>query len=129
MALISEAKIEDINFPINSSLQIGDEIWVSCADTTQSGYNTAQQPQRLGVVTSIGERYIEFNYSSFGSNINNYKTYPANCSNIFLSFKKDCSVNIASLKGYYASVTLRNDDHQHKNELFAVNANVASSSK
>ena len=129
MALVSEAKIEGINFQMGPSLQVGDEIWVSCADTIQSGYNTAQPPQKLGVVTNIGENHIEFNFSSIGSNVNNYKTYPGNCNNIFLSFKKDCSVNIASLKGYYASVTFTNDDHQDKNELFAVNARIALSSK
>mgnify|MGYP003148299150 CR=1 FL=1 len=44
-------------------------------------------------------------------------------------FSKDKRVNNDSLNGYYAEVTIRNNDSENASEMFAINTEVVKSSK
>lgn len=131
--MITEAIIS-INFPINHSVQVGDVLYFTCTNPQQTNSSNfialSQEPFKLGYITQVsqgsdGEGVIGFNYTSVGNTANELPT----CARVFLSFKKDCSVNTSGLRGYFASATLVNMDYQNKNELFAVNSEVTMSSK
>jgi hypothetical protein len=47
----------------------------------------------------------------------------------FLMYSKDKRVNNSSLNGYYAEVTLRNNDIDNRSEIFAISSEVSQSSK
>ena len=44
-------------------------------------------------------------------------------------YSKDKRVNNSSLNGYYAEVTLRNNDIDNRSEIFAISSEVSQSSK
>ena len=128
----------------NISAKVGDELYWYCLTAYAMGSgNMTDTPERLGTITDIritlnnqGQRVlvIGFNYTSVGlslTDIPGSPTYTGSsaCDNMFLSFKKDCGINISSLAGYYASVTFVNDDYNRSNELFAIGAQVGFSSK
>ena len=105
------------NQPINSTLQIGDAVWVSNVDPLT---NATDSPERVGVVDSIFSSYIEVEVDS-GSNV---VVNP----DMFLMFSKPIEVNESSIKGYYADVTFENASKKYA-ELFAVSSEIALSSK
>jgi|TARA_R100000084_G_C4653419_1_gene151313 hypothetical protein len=120
---MAQARINTENFNINSSLQIGDELYFTCVNNTlTAGFTTLNnEPTFLGTVIQITNDYIDFESD-------NPILAPA-CDNVFISFKKDCAVNTGGLKGYFASATFINDDFRNKNELFAISAQASYSSK
>ena len=108
-------KIEFDN-PINSSLQIGDEVYVSSVSTG----GIVSEPVYVEKVIEIGSHYVV---------VNKDNTIPPIISNgDFILFAKDIRVNESSLKGYYADVTFQNSSNT-KTELFAISSEVVPSSK
>ena len=107
-----------INFtnPINTSLQIGDLIYV--CDVLVGGITS--DPIHAGKVLEIGSNYIEINKDPANT--------PVITKNQFILFSKDINANESSLKGYYADVTLENFSNK-KSELFAISSEIAPSSK
>ena len=108
-------KIEFDN-PINSSLQIGDMIYVS--DVVDG---ITSEPVYVEKVIEIGSHYVVVNKDTVTSG-------PAISNDDFISFAKDIRVNESSLKGYYADVTFKNSSNT-KTELFAISSEVVPSSK
>ena len=109
-----------INFstPINnSSIQVGDTIYVSSVETlNEINEQIAGTPDAHGVVVSIGSSWIE---SSGPDPID---------AGAFITFSKNNLVNTSGLKGYYATVELTNNSTRPA-ELFAVSSNITVSSK
>ena len=103
--------------PINSSVQVGDQAYVS---DVLDGVTTST-PTRIGeikevditsvVVESIGS----FDIMTHGPGM-------------FFFFSKPIAINESSLKGYYADVTFKNESKKYA-ELFAISSEVSPSSK
>ena len=109
---------EKINFnnKINSSLQVGDNAYVS--SVLAGGVTT--QPILAGEIIDMNSGYITINKDPGVSPIiDNTK---------FILFAKKAEVNESSLKGYYADVTFENHSKTYV-ELFAISSDIALSSK
>ena len=108
----------------NPSLQVGDYAFYQSTTTfsNSSGTNnvaiSADNPIYIGPVVDIGENFILVE-----STIDTTLIYG------FLMFSKDKRVNNDSLNGYYAEVTIRNNDPENASEMFAINTEVVKSSK
>ena len=102
---------------INSSLQIGDAIYVSNVDAS-SGITS--EPVYAQKVREIASGYIVIDKDT--------TVDPVITPGQFILFAKDIRVNESSLKGYYADVTFQNSSNK-KVELFAVSSEIALSSK
>ena len=133
---LTEAKISNINFEINSSAQVGDILYLGFGRITTGGFIVFQNRIVLGEITEIytnsNKGFIGFNYTSVGLTNTEFIAYSLGGnqgSGYFLSFKKHSAVNSNSLKGYYALGKFINDDYNNENELFAINSQVAFSSK
>jgi len=105
----------------NTSASVGDVIYKASASSIKNGMQyfgeNGTTPTRVGKIISIGSNFIEVESGS---------SSPAE--EDFVMFSKDNSVNESSLKGYYASITMRNSSTDRA-ELFAINAVVHESSK
>ena len=113
------------NEQLNSSLQIGDTVWY--LNTNQAGgYDVAKSSlaKKLGIVEEI----INQNQNNKIIISNNFSNQAPNLDDVFIMFSKDNRANTSSLVGYYAEVSLENNSRE-KIELFAVNSEVAQSSK
>ena len=116
--------------PLNISLQIGD-IAYYVATNTKGGFLTTQQSGstdeetivKIGAVSAINQ---STNTITIGTNTLQSNQLPTTSSYIF--FSKDNEVNLSSILGYYASVTLKNNSTTEA-ELFSVACNVGESSK
>jgi len=107
-------KIEFDN-PVNSSLQVGDMVYVSSvADGIVS------TPTITAKVVTVASHHILIDQNNTSGTIINNGDY--------ILFAKNIQVNESSLKGYYADVTFENSSNK-KAELFAVSSEVALSSK
>jgi len=102
---------------INSSLQVGDAIYVSSVDAS-SGITS--EPVYAQKVREIAPGYIVIDKDPGVS--------PVITPGQFILFSKDIRTNESSLKGYYADVTFQNSSTK-KVELFAVSSEIALSSK
>ena len=125
---ITEAQLDSTTFEVNFSLQVGDILFYGNTSTA-GGIKVVNTNHPLGEVTEITDEYIGFNYTSVGMSLAQINFLVTSGNEKFISFKKDSSVNVSSLKGYYASVTFMNNDYDNKNELFAIGSQVAISSK
>ena len=112
------------DYPINSSLQIGDEIYVSYRQTTGAVgltyEGTTSEPEHVGPVVEVDVDYIVVDKDPLN--------LPSITTGDFILFAKNMSANKTSLKGYYADVTMQCSSEK-KSELFAVSSEVAPSSK
>ena len=113
MAIVTKIEFDD---SINSSLQIGDAVYVS---SVLAG-GIVSEPVRAEVVIDIGSHYVVINKDNAAP--------PIISNGDFISFAKDIRVNESSLKGYYADVTFENSSNT-KTELFAISSEVVPSSK
>jgi hypothetical protein len=152
MALLPTQATYDLNYvsdlhtqnASNVSAKVGDKLYRYCLTSFAMGSgNMTDTPEELGTITRVsvvinnqGQQVLRigFNYAAAGltsADIPGSPTYTGGsaCDNMFLSFKKDCGINISSLAGYYASITFVNDDYNNSNELFAIGAQVELSSK
>jgi len=125
-----------INFDkkINDSVQIGDELYYyivtyldgNSANNTPNNISMSSE-NLVGVITSIGEKYIDV---ATGSAPTGFAVAVTN-GFAFFTFRKpehNGWTNISSLKGYHAEVEFTNDSHE-KQELFAVGSEITISSK
>tara|TARA_R100001082_G_C4227300_1_gene101722 strand:- start:19 stop:378 length:360 start_codon:yes stop_codon:yes gene_type:complete len=109
---------------LNTSLQIGDIVYYS--NVTNIGSNT-----RVSQDVSVAGKIIEIiNNDTIKVEVEKQTTIDEiNAGlNLYFSFSKDNSVNLSSLKGYYAEVTFTNNSNK-KAELFSVGAEIQQSSK
>ena len=104
------------NYPINSSLQIGDMIYVSSVTD-----GITSEPVYVEKVKEIGYDYVVVNKDTVALG-------PVIANGQYILFAKDIRINESSLKGYYANVTFENSSNT-KTELFAISSEVALSSK
>ena len=117
---MAEYKIKFDNTPINESLQVNDNVYMSDNLTESGGFNTANTPELVGPVTRIESNYIYVE--------TDVATLPPTSGTYFFSFIKNSKVNISSIVGEYAEVTLKNNS-TGKAELFSLGSEVALSSK
>jgi hypothetical protein len=122
--------INNINYEMNYSLQVGDVLHLSYINTITGGFSVYGTVEVLGQVTQIFDNYIVFDYATVG-NTQAWLESAINASNpsYFISFRKEAAVNRNSLKGYFALGQFMNNDFLNKNELFVVNSQIAPSSK
>ena len=122
-----------INFKPNSSMQTGDMLYYSPATAQIGGFSYSTSTFLLGEITEIietdGVWNIGFNYTSLLIPIATIESVKLSADPLFLTFRKDCTVNTGSLKGYFASVQFMNDDYSHANEMFSVTSGISISSK
>ena len=114
MAVVTKIEFDNA---VNSSLQIGDVIYVS--DILASGI-ISSSPTLAGTVLDVSSHYVVIDKIPTAQ--------PIISSGQFILFAKDIQVNESSLKGYYADVTFENSSNT-KTELFAISSEVTSSSK
>lgn len=109
---------EKINFNsiINSSLQVGDNAYVS--EVLPNGIT--REPISVGTIIDVKPSYIIVDKDP--------ATYPVITAGMFMLFSKRIEVNDSSLKGYYADVTFKNYSSEYA-ELFAISSEIAISSK
>ena len=104
---------------IAPSVQVGDYIYYQAIDNSLA-LNTANNPILAGVIVEITSEDVIIKLEN-----------GVNSSDIsgFIMFLKDKRINNSSLKGYYAEVTLINNDINNQSELFALNSEFTVSSK
>ena len=129
------------NMPINASLEVGDLVFysgtvtsygtgaINQVNTTDS--NGSSTTTLLGTIAEISfEPSSIFPDAPDGSFViivnGNTTTPPSPGSYIF--FAKDNNVNLSSIKGYYNSVTFKNNSTE-KAEMFAAACDITESSK
>ena len=128
---MAEVKIKfNNNMNINNSLQVGDKAYYSnigALPNSDIQYGIASDtPIYIGIVKSISnnnqDKHIVIETD------NNTGVLPTGTSSEFAMFQKSSEVNVSSLSGYYASVTLSNNSEE-KAELFTLSSEVSISSK
>jgi hypothetical protein len=104
---------------ISPSVQVGDYVYYQAIDNSLA-LNTANNPILAGVIVEITGKDVIIQLAT-----------GVNSSDIsgFIMFLKDKRINNSSLKGYYAEVTLINNDINSQSELFALNSEFTVSSK
>jgi hypothetical protein len=116
----------ELTFPtINTSLQVGDTVYYS--NITNNTVNTVISTD----VEFVGKIVEIINGNTIKVEIEDQVVfdYIQNSGlNLYFSFSKDNSVNLSSLKGYYAEVSFTNNSTE-KAELFSVGAEIQQSSK
>jgi|TARA_R100000479_G_scaffold30250_1_gene12146 hypothetical protein len=101
--------------PINVSAQVGDKIYA-----ISPGVSSVSNNNLVGIIDSIPNN-LEINVDDTDGNI-------VVSANDFIMFQKDNRFNVTSLNGYYADVTLTNEQTD-KVELYAVGSEITESSK
>ena len=99
------------------SLQIGDHAFYQTVDGSKP-IPTANNPIYIGQITDLEKNYIKVESTLNAGDISG-----------FLMYSKSKIANNSSLNGYYAEVEFRNNDSNHKAELFAINSEISQSSK
>ena len=120
-----------INGPLNSSVQIGDELYFTLK-TPDSGYITSNNFIHTGTITNLSsgssESTLTVNFTNFTNVPGGVNYNSVNIEDYFLFFAKNTSVNLNRIKGYYADVLIKNDSTD-KAELYTVGAEIQKSSK
>ena len=116
----------ELTFPtINTSLQVGDTVYYS--NVTNNTVNTVISTD----VEFVGKIVEIINGNTIKVEIEDQVVFDyiqTSGLNLYFSFSKDNSVNLSSLKGYYAEVSFTNNSTE-KAELFSVGAEIQQSSK
>ena len=107
---------------LNTSLQVGDEIYYSHSFTPLGGFSDTAlaNTRRLGPILSIDGNFVIVQYDDQAT------TPPAVGDHI--SFVKNKVVNTASLVGYYMEVKFKNASND-KAELFSIGSEISESSQ
>jgi len=113
------ATITLANQTLNESLSIGDIIY-HAPITTANGFDQLGTTIKIGDVTGINRSTSVVTVTTSLSGVNLVGN--------FLFFSKNNAVETSGLKGYYATVKMKNTS-VHASELYAVNSEVAESSK
>ena len=121
----------EFNYEINSSLQIGDNIY-HATPTSSGNYSVVEN---ISSITHVGTVYdiissykIEVYSDYIDSNTGNLLSGIQPPSNSYISFSKNKAVNNSDLLGYYGEVNFENDS-KLKAELFSVGSEVSENSK
>ena len=121
-------KIEFDN-PVNTSLLVGDEVYVSSIETTGPAIATFEgsisEPQHAAKALGVGSHYVIIDIDITDPLMVDLALNP---SGYYILFAKNIVANESSLKGYYADVTFKNSSNT-KTELFAISSEVVPSSK
>ena len=120
------------NHPINEQVGIGDSVWfipggLDSMNNWSSGYDI--KSGNLDNAVNLGVVYKIDGTNEYPDVVVFYQdgtTLPTTGDYVF--FSKDERVNKNNIKGYYASVKLKNNSKE-KAELFALSANIEESSK
>ena len=116
----------ELTFPtINTTLQVGDTVYYS--NVTNNTVNTVISTD----VEFVGKIVEIINGNTIKVEIEDQVVFDyiqTSGLNLYFSFSKDNSVNLSSLKGYYAEVSFTNNSTE-KAELFSVGAEIQQSSK
>ena len=113
------ATITLANQTLNESLSIGDIVY-HAPITTANGFDQLGTTIKIGDVTGINRSTSVVTVTTSLSGVNLIGN--------FLFFSKNNAVETSGLKGYYATVKMKNTS-VHASELYAVNSEVAESSK
>jgi hypothetical protein len=113
------ATITLANQTLNESLSIGDIVY-HAPITTTNGFDQLGTTIKIGDVTGINRSTSVVTVTTSLSGVNLVGN--------FLFFSKNNAVETSGLKGYYATVKMKNTS-VHASELYAVNSEVAESSK
>jgi len=112
--------------PINVSVQVGDLVFYTLTNVL-NGFNvstTGNNVVFVGEIDTITETSNSVIISCDPGIL------PRSISNAFFMFRKNNVVNTDGIKGYFAEVTMvNNDSTNNKVELFATSAEVQESSK
>lgn len=119
------ATITLANQTLNESLSVGDRVYyATMTDVNDSQGNKVfeklNSPSDIGSVTAINRVTSVITVSTTLSNVNLIGK--------FLLFSKNNAVETSGLKGYYATVKMKNTSTT-ASELYAVNSEIAESSK
>lgn len=120
------------NHPINSSVQVGDEVF-SCETTfndlgTDFNTSSSSNTSYLGKVKSLNNPNGPDNISIDVENSIVPPAWNKISSSSFIMFSKSTVVNTSGITGYYADVMLKNNSDK-KVELFSVGSQIFESSK
>ena len=99
--------------PINTSLQVGDAVYVS--DVVDG---IVSEPVYAQKVLEVGAGHVMIDKDP--------ATTPVITTGQYILFQKRIEINESSLKGYYADVTFENSSNT-KTELFAISSEVVPS--
>jgi len=113
------ATITLANQTLNESLSIGDIVY-HAPITTANGFDKLGTTTKIGDVTGVNRSTSVVTVTTSLSGVNLVGN--------FLFFSKNNAVETSGLKGYYATVKMKNTS-VHASELYAVNSEVAESSK
>ena len=110
--------------PLNVSCQIGDTAYY--VNTASSGGFTVNSNNvtEIGTIKAITGGATTAPTITIDTNLPN----TINTQSYYIFFSKDNSVNLASLKGYFAEIKFVNDSTERA-ELFSIAMNVEESSK
>ena len=112
--------LERISFDssLNTSLQVGDKVY-----SAQQGLGgVTSEPTYVGTVFEIHNHGLSFDLDIDVSIVGQIST------NDFILFSKPITINEASIKGYYANITLENHSRKYI-ELFSIGSEITASSK
>lgn len=118
ITLNTSSKIQNIA----PSVQVGDYVYYQAIDNSLA-LSTANNPILAGVIVEIDKGTGKDVIIKLENGVNSSDI------NGFIMFLKDKRINNSSLKGYYAEVTLINNDINNQSELFALNSEFTVSSK
>jgi hypothetical protein len=120
----------DFSYEINSSLQIGDQVYFSIPQS-KGGFEVADgstSTVHVGEVIDILNDFSISVYSEYVDASNNLLSSNNPPSGSYISFSKNKVVNNSDLLGYYAEVEFINNS-KTKAELFSVGSEVTENSK
>ena len=107
------------NTTISDSLSIGDIIY-HAPITTANGFDQLGTTVKIGNVTAINKDTSVITVTTSLSGVNLVGN--------FLFFSKNNAVETSGLKGYYATVKMKNTS-VHASELFSLSSEISESSK
>tara|TARA_R100001440_G_scaffold20142_2_gene33831 strand:- start:5624 stop:6001 length:378 start_codon:yes stop_codon:yes gene_type:complete len=111
------------------SLQVGDKVFYSSPSLTLGGFDTVNESEPLGNVESINNTTsLDDGTKTTTLVINSINANSNPSLNDFLFFKKDETVNMNSLLGYFSKMQFKNNDRS-KAELFTASTEINESSK
>ena len=102
--------------PINVSVQVGDILYFTPVDANN---NAAPQPVEIGPIIEIGENFVV---------VDGPGQTPQPGIIPYFMFHKNNQANISTLVGYFADVTMVNNNTERA-ELFSIGSEVFVSSK
>ena len=121
-----------LSHPIDSQVGVGDIVWYIPSALLSTPDGSLIYDVKVGDLNNVTKFGNIQSISGLYQNPSVVVTYDDNISipavTDYIFFSKDERVNKSDIKGYYASVKLKNNSKE-KAELFALSANIEESSK